>query len=190
MKKISICFIVVITLLVFPLKAFADGNPLLEGGALPEIILPIPQNQHLREYLGLDGNGSFQIPQIQAQIVIIEIFSMYCPHCQREAPNINNFYNQLESDPELKGKLKIIGIGVGNSDFEVNFFQKKYAIPFPLFSDADFMIHKKIGEVRTPYFIGVKIAGSGEHTIFYSQLGGPKDSRQFLENLMRGSGLK
>ena len=181
---------VVTTLLVFTQKTFADGNPPLKGDALPEILLPIPQDQDHREYLGLDGNGFFQIPRIQAQIVIIEIFSMYCPHCQREAPNINNFYHQLESDPALKGKVKIIGIGVGNSDFEVNFFRKKYAIPFPLFSDADFMIHKKIGEVRTPYFFGIKITGSGEHTIFYSQLGGPKDSRQFLENLLQGTGLK
>jgi peroxiredoxin len=190
MKNISVCFLVVTTLLFFTLGALADGNPPPEGGVLPEIILPIPQNQDHREYLGLDGNGSFQIPQIRAQIVIIEIFSMYCPHCQREAPNINQFYNQLESDPGLKGKLKLIGIGVGNSDFEVNFFRKKYAIPFPLFSDANFMIHKKIGEVRTPYFIGVKIAGNGEHTIFYSQLGGPQDSRQLFENLMQSSGLK
>ena len=75
-------------------------------------------------------------------------------------------------------------------DFEINFFRKKYAIPFPLFSDKDFIIHKKLGEVRTPYFIGIKLAGNGDHTIFYSQLGGPKDSRQFLENLLKGSGLR
>ena len=189
MKKISIGIIVLIAFLAFSLYTFADNKPPLEGGGLPEIILPAPQDADHREYLGLDGNDSFQIRQIKAQIVIIEIFSMYCPHCQREAPNINEFYNKIENDPALRGNVKIIGIGVGNSKFEVSFFQKKYAIPFPLFSDADFKIHKKIGEVRTPYFIGVKLADNGEDTIFYSRLGGPKDSRQFLENLLQGSGM-
>jgi len=190
MKKIFVCLFVIIAFLASSLKAFADSKPLLEGGGLPEIILPMPQHPDHREYLGLVGNDSFQIPQIKTQIVIIEIFSMYCPHCQREAPKINEFYKKIESDPVLRGNVKIIGIGVGNSKFEVNFFRKKYTIPFPLFSDADFRIHKKIGEVRTPYFIGVKLTGNGTHTIFYSQLGGPKDSRQFLENLLQGAGLK
>ena len=99
-------------------------------------------------------------------------------------------YRNIEKDEKLKGRVKLIGIGVGNSTFEVGFFKKKYEIHFPLFPDGDFSIHKKIGEVRTPYFIGIKLAGNGEDTIFYSRLGGPKDSRQFLENLLQGSGLK
>ncbi|MFC1856637.1 peroxiredoxin family protein [Thermodesulfobacteriota bacterium] len=170
--------------------AGAENEPPLEGDVLPEIALQAPQNPLHREYLGLKTGGTFKIPQIKADILIIEIFSMYCPHCQREAPTVNNFYQKIQNDVNLKDKVKMIGIGIGNSDFEINFFRKKYNIPFPLFSDSDFIIHKKIGEVRTPYFIGIKITTAQNHHVFYSQLGGPKDSRQFLEKMLQTADVK
>jgi hypothetical protein len=41
-----------------------------------------------------------------------------------------------------------------------------------------------LGEVRTPYFIGVKIKKDGTHSIFYSKRGAIEDAPKFL-NLIR-----
>jgi thiol-disulfide isomerase/thioredoxin len=174
---------------VIGVSAAASTAPPTEGGILPDIILSLPQDPVHRDYLGLKGSDSFKIPEIRASVVIIEIFSMYCPHCQREAPTINRMYRKIEGTPELKNKVKIIGIGVGNSAFEVQHFKKTYDIPFPLFPDGDFKIHKQLGEVRTPYFIGVRIGEDGSHKVFYSSLGGPKDAGAMLDDLIQKSGL-
>jgi thiol-disulfide isomerase/thioredoxin len=193
MKKLSslLVFIVILAFFsVFDHPLFAANEPPAEGGTMPVIKLPIPKSPEAKDYLGLEGEGSFTIPQIKAKVVIIEIFSMYCPYCQNEAPRVNELYNAIEKNPDLKGKIKIIGIGAGNTPMEVDVFRKKYQIAFPLFPDVDYSIHKVCGEVRTPYFIGVKINENGTHEVIYSKLGSIQDANQFLELIIKLSGIK
>lgn len=102
---------------------------------------------------------------------------------------MNELYRIMQARKNLKNKVKLIGIGTGNSDFEVNFFRKKYEVPFPLFSDEDYSIHKALGEIRTPYFIGVKLKSDGSSEVFYSKLGGFKDANEFLKKMITLSGL-
>jgi peroxiredoxin len=150
----------------------------------------MPKNSIEKGYLGLSGDGFFKIPQIKANVVIVEIFSMYCPYCQKDAPGINELYNLIESNSDLKNKIKLIGIGAGNSIYEVEVFKKTYTVPFPLFPDKDFTIHKACGEVRTPYFMVVKINDDKTHQIVHSQLGEYPGAEPFLELVLKSSGLK
>jgi peroxiredoxin len=175
-------------IIVFP--ALAAGKPPEKGEVLPVINLPVPKNPGARNYLGLSGSGLFKIPQIKANAVIVEIFSMYCPFCQKDAPGVNELYRLIEKNPDIKNKIKIIGIGAGNSPYEVEVFKKTYNVLFPLFPDKDFAIHKSCGEVRTPYYMVVKINENGTHQIVHTQLGEYPGAEPFLELVLKASGLK
>jgi hypothetical protein len=56
---------------------FAELSPPAVGGTLPKIILTVPGDIELQQYLGLAGKKTFTIPEIKAEIVLIQIFSMY-----------------------------------------------------------------------------------------------------------------
>jgi hypothetical protein len=57
--------------------AGAASQPPAVGGKLPEIALAAPHNSELQLYLGVGGKQTFAIPEIKAEVVLIEIFSMY-----------------------------------------------------------------------------------------------------------------
>ncbi|MBP7766386.1 MAG: TlpA family protein disulfide reductase [Deltaproteobacteria bacterium] len=181
-------FFVFVAVGIFAFLTAASASPLQPpqpGQSLPEMKLPKPAEGKDLRYLGLSGSGTFTVDQIKTQAVILQVFSMYCPYCQKDAPNMNRFFGLIENNPGLKGKIKILGVGAGNSTFEVNTFKKKYQVPFPLVPDADFSVHKLLGEVRTPYFIVVKLNGSKKAEVVYSRLGAHENIEAFLADVVR-----
>ncbi len=162
-------------------------NPPSEGGSFPDIMIPAPSSAEAQKYLGLKAKEKFKVSEIKAELVIFEVFSMYCPHCQREAPSVNELYRLIDGRPDLKGKIKVVGLGAGNNSFEVELFSKKYDIPFPLIPDVDLALHRALGEVRTPYFIAVKLGRGGQSKVIYSKVGSPGDPSQFLDLLLQRS---
>lgn len=189
MKKMILVSVLLLASLAAAVPVLAAGPP-KAGDKLFEMTLPVPGERADRNYLGLSGWGkTFKLADIKANLVLIEILSMYCPFCQKEAPIVNQLYEAIEKDPAARGKIKIIGIGAGNSSYEVDVFRKKYSVPFPVFPDADYDIHKKCGEVRTPYFIAVRLNADGTQAVTYSKLGAFGEVPAFLEMLKKQAGL-
>lgn len=190
-RKLACLVVIILALLMTKASAAAENIPPKVGTFLPEMILSKPGDSTDLKYLGLLGGGkSFKVVQIKATIVIIQVYSMYCPYCQAEAPNVNRLYASIEDNPALKDKVKIIGIGAGNSKFETGIYKKKYTVAFPLIPDDDFKLHKILGEVRTPYFIAVILDGAKPPKVIYSKLGALENNDRFLAQIIKSAGLK
>ena len=162
-------------------------QPPAVGDILPVIELPVPQDGRLQEYLGVSGAGLFSVDQIKADIVIIKLFSVYCPLCHKDAPKMKKLYAKIESNAELKGRLKLIAIGAGNSIQQVTQFKEEYGLKFPVFADGSGSIHRQLGSVKFPYYMGVKLDGSHNARIFYARLGQIQDVDTFLKSILRTS---
>ena len=189
-RKISPLVVVVLLFMATAIMA-AENPPPKVGTFLPEMTLSRPGDSTDLKYLGLLGSGtSFKVNQIKATVVIIQIYSMYCPYCQAEAPNVNRLYASIEDNPALKDKIKIIGIGAGNSKFETGIYKKKYTVEIPLIPEDNFNIHKIVGEVRTPYFIAVTLDGAKPPKVIYSKLGALENNDLFLAQIVKAAGLR
>lgn len=167
-------------MLFFPVAGLSGSVP-ATGDIFPGDDLLTPEEEAYQNYLGLDGSKeTFKLRDIKADYVLVQIFSMYCPVCQREAPAVNNIYEMIGQSGS-RDKLKLLGIAPGNSSFEVSVYREQYNVPFPLIPDGDYEWHKIMGEVGTPYFVLVEL-GTGE--ILMDNLGSFGTAQEFFEVIM------
>lgn len=167
--------------------SLADDVP--NKGPVPQLILPVPADAAQRQYLGLQQgvDSTFEIDQIDADILVIELFSMYCPYCQQEAPLVNELHELMQNRSTNDLKIKLIGLGAGNTEFEVEHFRKTYDVKFPLFPDKDLSMYNALSGKGTPGFIGCYKVDGQRFSIVLRQSGGFDTAEQFLTLLINQS---
>ena len=143
-------YVVIFSFIFFTFYPFCESKALAIDKSLPQFTLNLNDDSSTQKYLGLKNIKSFSISHIQAKLILVEVFSLYCSICQKQAPLANKIYKYIQQNPELSKDIKVIGIGAGNNQREVGVFRETFRVPFPLFPDPDFVVHKKLGEPRTP----------------------------------------
>jgi len=188
--KRSMTFLHLVVLLLIPLMAHATQTDSAEKELLPVLELEVPENEFYRSYLGLQGGTGekFVLSEIDADILVIELFSMYCPYCQKEAPVVNELYEKMSEYKSIGLNIKIIGLGASNSQFEVEHFRDTYNVPFPLFPDKDMTLYKALKGAGTPGFVGVHLGGDDTAVIVLRNSGGFYSADDFLKELVKNSG--
>lgn len=187
-NRIVAVFVMVIVLL--PVSNVIASDTLQSAKPLPDITLIVPENEAYRKYLGLSGKPGeqFGIADIKADILLIELFSMYCPYCQAEAPLVNDFHDIAM---ELKNKgiiIKVLGLGASNTQFEVDHFRDTYGVQFPLLPDKNLALYKALEGEGTPSFIGVTLKDGNVPQIVLKEAGGFDSAEEFLEVLLKKAG--
>lgn len=168
-----------------------NSKALAAGTLFPDVTIVGDLRGNQSEYLGVDPMpGKFALHGLKAPVVILEIYSMYCPFCQEEAPVTKELYALIQRRG-LADKIKLMGVAAGNSQVEVDIFRDKYGIGFPLFPDPEFEVHKACGEVGTPFFYVLEKDGNaGGYVIRLTHLGRMDSPESFLDAVLAGTGLK
>ncbi|OHE59983.1 MAG: hypothetical protein A2Z47_03390 [Thermodesulfovibrio sp. RBG_19FT_COMBO_42_12] len=149
-----LCFLCLFSLLYcfFLRNSFADRHDTVKAGdCFPNIPLIGQFCQEDKKYLCLSGRKAYSLSHIQADFILVEIFSIYCPICQKHADKFNRLHKMVQEDSLVSKNMKMIGIGAGNNDREIAYFRKYFNISFPLIPDSDYKIHKALKETRAPF---------------------------------------
>jgi len=155
-----------LTLILMTL-ALLVSVPAWAGDVFPDVILTGKISDAQKSYLGVSGEEP-KVSDIKADYVFFELYSMYCPICQHDAPKVNELYDKIALTGRA-GHIKFVGLAAGNTSFEVDFYRKKFNVSFPLFEDPDYVMHKALGEVGTPSFYLVKLKGGGMEVLFFQE---------------------
>jgi hypothetical protein len=155
------------------------GNLPTAGSSLPPILLEAPVGKQEIQYLGIGPGKTFPLSKVDSQLVLIEIIGVYCPECHTQAPLFNQLFHRIQKDVALAKKVKMMAIAVGATPMEVAYLKKEHQIPFPIIKDQFFVIHKLLGEPRTPFSLLV----TKDRKVLFSRLGVIADLNKFLEQV-------
>jgi peroxiredoxin len=151
------------------------------GMDLPQFKLNAPRSEKDKQYLALKNSKTFSLSDIPAKLIVFEIFSVYCPHCKKNAGKLNNLYNLIQQDPELSQTIKMIGLSSGSYQDKTDKWKETLKVPFPLFSDPYTEIFKEFG--RPPVPLTFVATGSGK--VLYTHGGVIKNEEDLFRFLKK-----
>jgi peroxiredoxin len=174
-----------LTAMFLGLACTAGAEPIADGQPFPDLMLELP-NQGAAEYLGAQGKEQVPLSKIEAQGLIISVYSLYCPPCNRGAGRLNSLYRIMG---ERGIPVKIIGLAAGNSTAEVETYRDRHDVPFPLFKDPEYAMHEATGDLPVPAFYVVSLKGA-QPTVARSRVGEVADEEEFLAEALTALGIE
>lgn len=161
-----------------------ERHVLAVGETFPACRVAVLDGDDDRAYLELpEGTRWLELSRLSARFVLIQLYNTMCNECVRETKRMSGFFKQVEADPILKGELKIIGLGIYNSNRDVVRFKKHYDVAYPLFSDKDGQIFECLGQAELPLAYLLRAEGDGSWTIELIKRGYFEPDERFLRVL-------
>jgi len=138
---------------------------------------PPPDSAQTQTYLGLAAMKQFKVSDIRAKIVVIELMSARCPHCQANAPIMNDIYKTLQADSSL-ADVKVIAIAIADDQTGVETFKKQFKTPFPILVDENREITRTTGVKTTPTTI---VVSAEDAKVLFTHAGVIPDADAFVK---------
>lgn len=154
------------------------------GQFFPDSVLDVDLPEGHAAYLGLaEDTASFRLSDVKTEYLLINVYSLYCSPCQRDAPAFNDMFEKVTS-LGLDKRIKFIGLAAGNTVREMEFWRKRYAVQFPLIPDENYALHSLLGNVGTPFIVLARIDGPDKLEIVFSREGAFDDEEAFFATVL------
>ena len=160
-------------------EAKETSGAISAGMDLPQFKLDTPRAEKDRQYLGLKKSKTFSLSEIPAKLIVLEIFSVYCSHCKKQAGKLNMLYNLIHHNPEFSKDIKMISISTGADRGKTANWKKALEVPFTVIADPYTEIHQKLGKPGVPLTLVVRNSGR----VVSTHTGVTEDVEEFFRTL-------
>ena len=94
---------------------------------------------------------------------MFEVLNAFCFPSQTHALTLTKTYQLIEGRTDLKGKIKILGVALGNTETITEIFINDYGIAFPVISDPGALAEKILGPgIHVPFTLFIRRDDSGK----------------------------
>jgi thiol-disulfide isomerase/thioredoxin len=162
MNCVKILFGFLLLMFFIPFNFPADASPIGLGDSFPEISLEKPVGPDSASYLGLPEGVQFSLSHVQADLVLVELLSVYCLHCQMQVEHFNKLQKMIEENPDTRGRIKLVGVAVASRAPEVEKFIERFQVEYPVVPDPEFKVYHALGAGVTPFSIYVRQTVPGQ----------------------------
>jgi len=160
-------------------------RPIAAGDNFPNISFKNILSKGGMDYLGIGKKKTFSIKDMQGDLFIFEIFSTYCMSCPKNVPVLNTVYSTVNNDPELRQKVKLVSVAIGNTENEAQSYKQEHNVLYPVLTDFTFAFHKALGNPRVPYTIIAKRDARGKNIVVYTHPGVIESAGSFLKEVRK-----
>jgi len=164
-----------------------EGRRLIKSGdKFPYFPLSAGEISHFKAYLGLPPDKEIiTIADIQTELLVFEVLNAFCFPCQTHALTLTKAHKAIEERPDLKGRIKILGVALGNTETITKGFINDYGVAFPVISDPEALADKILGPaIHVPFTLFIRRDASGKPgLVVETHTGAIEDPRVLLNTL-------
>ncbi len=154
------------------------------GDEFPFCQLVILYDETDRAYLKIRGQQkNFALEDVGCEYLYIVLFNEKCLACVDEVNIFKTLYHQMNANPHLSDKVKLLAIGAGSKKRGIIAFKKENAIPYPLFGDENRSIFSCLGNPVLPTSYLIQIQPGGRRQILFVQQDHINDVEMLIQKI-------
>lgn len=162
------------------------SHRLQPGQYFPPCVLTASDRTEDFAYLGLEQeSANFFLADVPADFVLLKYYGENCHQCVQEVGQYNRLFTLLRDDPLLGPRVKMIGIGVGDTQHSVLRFKRSHQVPYPLLPDERQVMFESVGAGEIPLIYLVKILPNARVQAVLYHEGGLEGVDAFLNRIKK-----
>lgn len=134
------------------LVSTVSAQSLNVGDPFPDFTVANTLSKAQSDYLKVPPDSPIQLSAIPYDVIVVEFLNVYCHTCRLQVGIFNELKQAIAADPDLRGRVCLLGLAVGNSVEEIETFKEEFGPQYPILSDQDKVLFNSTGNTRgTPH---------------------------------------